>query len=84
MFSATRRWLRKNRTPIAIGAAVIGGTYLVGQYVVGKLNDARERSQLDKIAKDKYVLLIINALDFTDDDHVAFEDDSNRIKLTAR
>lgn len=84
MFSATRRWLRKNRTPIAIGAAVIGGTYLVGQYVVGKLNDARERSQLDKIAKDKYVLLIINALDFTDDDHVAFEDDSNRIKLIAR
>lgn len=51
---------------------------------MGKLNDARERSQLDKIAKDKYVLLIINALDFTDDDHVAFEDDSNRIKLIAR
>lgn len=55
MFSATRRWLRKNRTPIAIGAAVVGGTYLVGQYVVGKINDARERSQLDKLAKDKYV-----------------------------
>ena len=57
MLSATRRWLRKNRTGIAIGAAVVGGTYLVGQYVVGKLNESRERAQLDRIAKDKYVLL---------------------------
>lgn len=53
MFSATRRWLRKNRTGIAIGAAAIGGTYLVGQYVLGKINDARERAALDKIAKEK-------------------------------
>ena len=59
MFSATRNWLRRNRTGIAIGAAVVGGTYFVGQYVVSKINDARERSTLDKIAKDKYVASII-------------------------
>lgn len=53
MFSATRKWLRKNRKGIAIGAAVVGGTYLVGQYVLSKINDARERSQLDTIAKEK-------------------------------
>ncbi|KAK5104495.1 peroxin [Lithohypha guttulata] len=52
MFSATRRWLRRNRTGIAIGAAVVSGTYLVGQYVLGKINDARERAALDKVAKE--------------------------------
>lgn len=52
MFSATRNWVRRNRKGIAIGAAVVGGTYLVGQYVIGKLNEARERSQHDQIAKD--------------------------------
>lgn len=53
MFSATRKWLRRNRVGIAVGAAVVGGTYLVGQYVLTKINDAREQVQLDKIAKEK-------------------------------
>lgn len=35
-----------------MGAAIVGGTYMVGQYVLTKINDARERSTLDKIAKD--------------------------------
>jgi hypothetical protein len=55
MISATRRWLRRNRNGIAIGAAVVGGTYLAGQYVLGKINEARERMQMDRIAKEKYV-----------------------------
>ena len=53
MLLATRRWLRNNRKGIAIGAAAIGGTYIVGQYVLSKITDARERTQLDQIAKDK-------------------------------
>ncbi|EXJ79740.1 hypothetical protein A1O3_08023 [Capronia epimyces CBS 606.96] len=52
MISATRRWLRRNRNGIAIGAGVIGATYLAGQYVLGKINEARERMQMDRIAKD--------------------------------
>ncbi|KAL2417710.1 Peroxisomal biogenesis factor 3 [Exophiala dermatitidis] len=52
MISATRRWLRRNRTGIAIGAGVIGATYLAGQYVLGKINEARERMQMDRIAKE--------------------------------
>ena len=55
MISATRRWLRRNRNGIAIGAGVVGATYLAGQYILGKVNEARERMQMDKIAKDKYV-----------------------------
>lgn len=52
MYSATRRWLRRNRNPIAVGAGVIGAGYLVSRYVMGKINDARERMSSDRIAKE--------------------------------
>jgi peroxin-3 len=55
MFAATRGWFRRNRSKIAIGTAVVGGTYLVGQYVLGKIQEARDRSQMDRIAKEKSV-----------------------------
>jgi hypothetical protein len=53
MFAATRRWLRRNRTPLAIGLGVVGAGYVVTQYVLSKLNDARERMSSDRIAKEK-------------------------------
>ncbi|RMZ91978.1 hypothetical protein DV736_g772, partial [Chaetothyriales sp. CBS 134916] len=52
MLAATRRWFRRNRTYIALGTAVVGGSYLVGQFVLGKINEARERALLDRIAKE--------------------------------
>ncbi|TPX08998.1 uncharacterized protein E0L32_009577 [Thyridium curvatum] len=52
MFSATRRWFRRNRTPIAIGVGVVGAGYVVTQYVLSKINDARERMSSDRIAKE--------------------------------
>lgn len=55
MLSATRRWFQRNRTPIAIGAGVIGAGYFATQYLLSKLNDARERMSSDRIAKEKYV-----------------------------
>jgi hypothetical protein len=55
MLSGAKRWLRRNRNNIALGAAVVGGTYFVGQYVLNKITETRQRSQLDKIAKEKYV-----------------------------
>lgn len=56
MLSATRRWFKRNRTPIAIGVGVVGAGYLATQYVVSKINDARERMSSDRIAKEKYAL----------------------------
>lgn len=53
MFSSARRWLRQNRTPIAVGAGVIGAGYVVSQYVLSKISDARERMSSDRIAKEK-------------------------------
>ncbi|KAI0386215.1 Peroxin-3 [Hypomontagnella monticulosa] len=52
MISATRQWFRRNRTPIAIGVGVIGAGYLATQYVLNKINDARERMSSDRIAKE--------------------------------
>ncbi|KAK2592967.1 peroxin [Conoideocrella luteorostrata] len=52
MFSSTRRWLRNNRTPIAIGVGIVGAGYIATQYVLNKINDARERMSSDRIAKE--------------------------------
>jgi hypothetical protein len=57
MFAATRRWFRRNRTPIAIGVGVVGAGYVVTQYILNKINDARERMSSDRIAKEKCVQL---------------------------
>ena len=56
MFAATRRWFRRNRTPIAIGLGVVGAGYVATQYILNKLNDARERMSSDRIAKEKCAL----------------------------
>jgi len=53
MIAATRRWFRRNRTNLAIGAGVIGVGYVAGQYVLGKISEARQRMSEDRIAKEK-------------------------------
>lgn len=53
MIAATRRWFRRNRTPIAVGVGLVGAGYLATQYIIGKINDARERMSSDRIAKEK-------------------------------
>jgi hypothetical protein len=53
MIAATRRWFRRNRTSLAIGAGVIGAGYVAGQYVLGKISEARQRMSEDRIAKEK-------------------------------
>lgn len=57
MIAATRRWFRRNRTNLAIGAGVIGAGYVAGQYVLGKISEARQRMSEDRIAKEKYGLV---------------------------
>jgi len=55
MIGATRRWFRRNRKGLAIGAGVIGAGYLAGQYVLTKFSEARERMSSDRIAREKLV-----------------------------
>ncbi|MCJ1247217.1 peroxin [Trapelia coarctata] len=52
MITATRRWLRRNRTNFAIGFGVLGVGYIAGQYVLGKISEARERMTADRIARE--------------------------------
>lgn len=57
MIAATRKWLRRNRTPFAIGFGVLGVGYVATQYVMGKISDARQRMSSDRIAREKYMSL---------------------------
>ena len=57
--SATRKWLRRNRTGFAIGFGVVGVGYIAGQYVLSKITEARERMADDRIAKEKYKLFAL-------------------------
>ncbi|KAJ5795011.1 hypothetical protein N7457_001610 [Penicillium paradoxum] len=52
MIGATRRWFKRNRRGLAIGAGVIGAGYLAGQYVLSKISEARERMSSDRIARE--------------------------------
>ncbi|KAL4980228.1 Peroxin-3 [Aspergillus desertorum] len=52
MISATRRWFRRNRKTLTIGTGVIGVGYFAGQYVLGKISEARERMSSDRIARE--------------------------------
>lgn len=58
MISASRRWVRRNRSGLAIAAGVVGATYLAGQYVIGKISEARERMTSDRLAREKYAIPI--------------------------
>lgn len=53
MIGGARRWLKRNRKGLAIGAGVLGAGYLAGQYVISKISEARERMSSDRIAKEK-------------------------------
>lgn len=53
MISATRRWLRRNRSNFAIGIGVVGVGYVATQYVLSKIREAGERMSNDRIAKEK-------------------------------
>lgn len=57
MIGATKRWFRRNRRGLAIGAGVIGAGYMAGQYVVNKIFETRERMSSDRIAREKSVFL---------------------------
>lgn len=55
MYAATKNWLRRNRTTLAISAGIVGAGYVAGQYILGKLSEARQRMSDDKIAREKSV-----------------------------
>jgi peroxin-3 len=52
MFDAVKRWFNRNRNNLLIGASVVGAGYLAGQYVLGKLHEARVRMSEEKISKE--------------------------------
>ncbi|EMF11828.1 Peroxin-3-domain-containing protein [Sphaerulina musiva SO2202] len=52
MIAATRRWFRRNRTNLVVGAGVLGAGYLAGQYVLSKIQEARQRMSEERVAKE--------------------------------
>ena len=55
MLDRTRNWFRRNRGTFAVGAGVLAGGYLAGQYVLNKVSEARQRMSDERIAREKYV-----------------------------
>jgi len=53
MISTARGWFKRNRANFAIGAGVLGATYLAGQYALSKITETRQRMSEERIAKDK-------------------------------
>ncbi|KAF2484624.1 Peroxin-3-domain-containing protein [Neohortaea acidophila] len=52
MIEATRRWFRRNRTSLLIGAGVIGAGYVATQYVLNKIQEARQRMTEDRVSRE--------------------------------
>ncbi|MCJ1426871.1 peroxin [Sticta canariensis] len=52
MITATKNWLRRNRTNFAIGFGVLGVGYVTGQYALSKITEAGERMGSDRTAKE--------------------------------
>ncbi|KAI9776225.1 MAG: peroxin, partial [Candelina submexicana] len=52
MISATRKWLRRNRTNFAVGFGLLGVGYVATQYVYSKITEARERMSDDRISRE--------------------------------
>ncbi|MCJ1337470.1 peroxin [Bachmanniomyces sp. S44760] len=52
MISATRRWVRRNRSGLAIGIGVLGAGYVAGHYILSKISEARDRMSIDRIARE--------------------------------
>jgi len=53
MIEATRRWFRRNRTTLAIGAGAVGLAYLAGQYAWSKWLESRQRMAEERISREK-------------------------------
>lgn len=53
VYTRIKNWVQRNRYPLAIGAGIVGATYFTAQYLLGKLNEARQGMSDDRIAKAK-------------------------------
>ncbi len=87
MIDATRRWFKRNRTTLAVGAGLLGAGYLAGQYILGKVNETRQRMRDDRIAKEKYntlPTLLIAEREMLIIQSIACASDSSKTSMTAR
>ncbi|KAL9087179.1 MAG: hypothetical protein Q9159_003746 [Coniocarpon cinnabarinum] len=51
-YQRTKNWLTRNRTPLLITTSLITGGYLLTQYALSKLTEARQRMSDDRIARE--------------------------------
>lgn len=58
MMASTRGWFKRNRGTLAVGAGLVGSAYFAGQWALSKITEARQRMSDDRIAKEKYVLIL--------------------------
>jgi peroxin-3 len=52
MIHSARNYLYDRRRGLAKTAGVVGGAYLIGRYVVERLEEVREKVMLERVARD--------------------------------
>lgn len=53
MFEATRNFVKRHRTNLALGFGIVGAGYVAVQYIGSKLTEARTRMMSDRVAREK-------------------------------
>lgn len=53
MFSSIRAYVSNRKRGLATAAGFVGGLYLLGQYVIGRLEEVRDKVVQDRAAREK-------------------------------
>lgn len=55
MFTSIKGYLFDRRRTLAKTAGVVGGLYLVGRYILQRIEEVRDKVIQDRLARDGYV-----------------------------
>ena len=55
MINSVKNYISDHRRGLAKAVGVVGGTYLIGRYVIERLEEAKEKVMQERLARDGWV-----------------------------